>query len=427
MKPPFERIATVAAVERLTLWERVRRVNPYVWDGLLAVAVLLISVLAGSSFGLTSEGVLEVRFFGGGGEGVHVYDRSSFIISDRGVAVHLGDDLPALLLIAAACIPLVWRRRAPIGTLVVTAIATAAFPLFGYGEGLTALALIVAAYTAAAHCDRGPVLIVVFPFTLAAGLSILLIASDPRGWLEWAAILMILVGLPLLFGRIAYNRRRRIRRDLEWVARDAVGEERARIARELHDVVAHAMGVMVVQAGAARVVIERDPASAANALQRIEDTGRTGLAEMRRLVGILQTDDEAALEPQPGLDQLDELLERMRETGLPVEATLEGTQRHLPPGVDLTAYRVVQEALTNALKHGEGARARVLLRYCDDALELEIADDGRGPPPDGTHTPGHGLIGMRERVDLFGGSLETGERRGGGFVVRATIPLSRTP
>jgi signal transduction histidine kinase len=117
----------------------------------------------------------------------------------------------------------------------------------------------------------------------------------------------------------------------------------------------------------------------------------------------------------------------MRQTGLPVEATMEGTPHHLPPGVDLTAYRVVQEALTNALKHGAGATARVVVRYGNDALDLEIADDGRGPPPDGTQTAGHGLIGMRERVDLFGGSLETGERRGGGFVVRARIPLSHEP
>lgn len=413
--------AIVPPVERLTAWERLRRVNPYVWDALLAVAVLLISVLAGSSFFSSQEGV-EIRFFGGAA-GVH--DRSSVFFSDRGVAVHLGDDLRALLIIAAASAPLVWRRRAPIVTLVVTAIAAAAFPLFGYGEGLTALALMVAAYTAAAHRDRGPVLMVAFPIALAAGLTILLIAPDPRGLFEAVAIIMILVGLPILFGRIAFNRRRRIDRDLERAARDAVSEERTRISRELHDVVAHAMGVMVVQAGAARVVIDNDPASAGAALQRIEDTGRTGLAEMRRLLGILEKDNEGAVRaPQPGLDRLDELLETMRETGLPVEAMVEGTHRQLPPGVDLTAYRVVQEALTNSLKHAGRAQARVLLRYGHEAVELEIADDGQGPPPGGRPTAGRGLIGMRERVALYGGSLETAERPGGGFVVRAKIPLT---
>jgi signal transduction histidine kinase len=407
-------------VERVTAWERLRRVNPYVWEALLAVAVFLISVLAGSSLFSSPEG-LEIRFFGGG-ESVH--DRSSIFFSNRGVSVHFGDDVGALLLIAAACAPLVWRRRVPLGSLFVTAIATAAFPLLGYPEGLTAFALMVAGYTAAAHRERAPVFAVALPIALSATLAIMLVSSGTRGRLESLALLIILVALPFLFGRITYNRRRRIRHDLERATRDAVDEERGRIARELHDVVAHAMGVMVVQAGAARVVIDRDPASAADSLQRIEDTGRTGLAEMRRLVGILEADDQADLEPQPGLDQLDQLLERMRESGLPVEARVEGTPRHLPPGVDLTAYRVVQEALTNALKHGAGAHARVLLRYGDDALGLEIADDGRGPPPDGTQTAGHGLIGMRERVALFGGSLEAGERGGGGFVVRAKIPLT---
>jgi signal transduction histidine kinase len=420
MKTRSGRTARVPLVERLTLWERIRRVNPYLWDSLLAIAVFLGSVLAGSSW-FSSEQGLEIRFFGGGG-----HEPPSILISEGGIDAHLGDTQWPLVLIAAACAPLVWRRRAPIGTLVVTAIAASAYQLLGYEDGLAGFALAVAAYSAAAHRDRGLVLAAALPISLAAALVILLVNSDPRGPLELLVSLVFLVGMPLLFGRIAFHRRRRIQRDLERAARDAVSEERARIAHELHDVVAHAMGVMVVQAGAARVVIRRDPASASDALQRIEDTGRTGLAEMRRLVNILETDDEAVREPQPGLDQLDELLERMRETGLPIEATVEGAPRHLSPGVDLTAYRVVQEALTNALKHGAGAHAQVFLRYGDDSLELEIADNGRGPPPDGTQT-GHGLIGMRERVGLFGGSLETGERPGGGFVVRARIPLSQGP
>jgi signal transduction histidine kinase len=418
MTHPRRSTATVSPVERPTAWERLRRVNPYVWDGLLAAAVFVGSVLAGSSFSSSPEG-LEIRFFGGGGG-----DVPSILFSEGGVSVHLGSTQWPLVLIAAACLPLVWRRRAPITVLVLTAVAAAAYPFAGFVDGLTSFALVVAAYTAAAYRDRGLVLAAALPITLAGALASLLVNSEPRGLAETLVSLIFLVGMPFLFGRIAFNRRRRIQRDLARAGRDAVVGERARISRELHDVVAHAMGVMVVQAGAARVIIDRDPASTAAALQRIEDTGRAGLAEMRRLVGILEADEEgAALGPQPGLDQLEELLGTMRETGLPVEAKVEGTPRRLPPGVDLTAYRVVQEALTNALKHAGPAQARVVLRFDDDALEVEIADDGVGPLPAGDHQPGRGLIGMRERVALFGGSLETGARPGRGFVVRARIPL----
>jgi signal transduction histidine kinase len=396
-------------------------VNPHVWDALLAVAVFLISILAGSSIS-SSEGGVEIRFLGGD-EAVH--GQSSVFFSNRGVSVHLGDDLQALLLIAAACAPLVWRRRTPMATLVLTAIAASAYPLLEYQDGLTGFALAVAAYTAAAYRDRGLVLAAALPIALGAALTHLLVNSDPRGPVELLVSLVFLVGMPFLFGRIAFNRRRRIQRDLERAAQEAVSEERTRISRELHDVVAHAMGVMVVQAGAARMVIDGDSEGAAAALERIEDTGRAGLSEMRRLLGILEMDDEAAARaPQPGLDRLDELLNTMRETGLPVESMVEGTPRSLPPGVDLTAYRVVQEALTNALKHAGRAQAWVLLRYGNETLELEIADDGLGPPPDGAPTAGRGLFGMRERVALYGGSLETGERPEGGFLVRAKIPLT---
>jgi signal transduction histidine kinase len=228
----------------------------------------------------------------------------------------------------------------------------------------------------------------------------------------------------MLLGRISFNRRRRIERDHVLAAREAVAIERARIARELHDVVAHSMSVMVVQAGAARAVLGADPAQAEAALGRIEETGRTGLADMRRLLGILKADgDDTGLEPQPGLRALDGLLERVRSAGLPVEAMVYGEPRTLPPGVDLTAYRLVQEALTNTLKHAGTASARVVIRYADRSIELEVADDGRGPPPESAPSGGHGLVGMRERVALFGGTLETGGRPGGGFRVTARIPV----
>jgi signal transduction histidine kinase len=227
----------------------------------------------------------------------------------------------------------------------------------------------------------------------------------------------------MLLGRMTFNRRRRIAEDRERAALDAVAAERARIARELHDVVAHAMSVMVVQAGAARTALGREPATAEEALRRIEEVGRDGLGEMRRLIGLLRpTDDPAVLVPQPDLAHLDELLGTMRHAGLQVEALVEGDPRGLPRGVELTAYRVVQEALTNVLRHAGESHARVLLRFSEDAVEVEVFDDGLGAPREGTTLGGHGLIGMRERVELFGGSLETGPRPGGGFQVRARLP-----
>jgi signal transduction histidine kinase len=222
---------------------------------------------------------------------------------------------------------------------------------------------------------------------------------------------------------MTFNRRRRIVREREVATREAVTAERAAIARELHDVVAHHMSVMVVQAGAARAVGERDPAATAEALRQIEASGRTGLAEMRRLLEVLKAEEDGdGRAPQPGLARLTELLDAMRASGLPVEAVVEGTPRVLSPGVDLSAYRIVQEALTNSLRHAGGASARVVVRYEPHALELEIADDGPGSPEDPEASGGHGLIGMRERVQLFGGELETGPRPGGGFLVVARLP-----
>jgi signal transduction histidine kinase len=392
-------------VERPTAWERLRRVNPLVADGLLAAVVCGLALL------------LEITYL----------DPGAFCSDEAGHAVPChGIDALGRVLVAATCAPLVWRRRWPIGVLAACAIGIVALHLRDYPTDFAGLAFVIAVYSAAAHVGRAGMLTLALPIAVGAALTIFLV--NPPSDRSWAEILFdvgSLLGLPTLFGRIEFNRRRRIARDSERAASDAVGEERARIARELHDVVAHAMSVMVVQAGAARTVLDRDPAEAASALRRIEDTGRMGLAEMRRLLGILETDHDevAALVPQPGLEQPDELLERMRGTGLPVEAMVEGTPRDLPPGIDLTAFRVVQEGLTNALRHAGGAHARVLLRYDDEALEVEVADDGQGPPPDGTQTPGHGLIGMHERVALFGGSLDTGTRSGGGFVVRARLPL----
>jgi signal transduction histidine kinase len=206
-----------------------------------------------------------------------------------------------------------------------------------------------------------------------------------------------------------------------------VADERARIARELHDVVAHNVSVMVVQAGAARRTIERDPDRAREALTSVEATGRQALDEMRRLLGVLRTEDEATelRAPQPSVSHLDELVAHVREAGLPVDLVVEGEPRPLMSGVDMSAFRIVQEALTNSLKHAGPAHARVRLRYGEHDLCLEVVDDGRGLAADApaSNGGGHGLVGMRERVALFGGELQAGPRTGGGYVVSARIPL----
>jgi len=211
-------------------------------------------------------------------------------------------------------------------------------------------------------------------------------------------------------------------RERELAAERAAGEERARIARELHDVVAHSVSVMVVQASGVRRLLRDDQEREREALLSVERTGRQALSEMRRMLGVMRTGEEsAALAPQPGLQNLDKLVAQVEQAGLPVTLRIEGERPELSPGIDLSAYRIVQEGLTNALKHSKGARAEVLIRYGDDGLHLEITDDGTAEANgDGL---GHGLVGMRERVALYGGTLEAGPREGGGFVLRADLPV----
>ena len=201
----------------------------------------------------------------------------------------------------------------------------------------------------------------------------------------------------------------------------AVADERVRIARELHDVVAHTLSVIVLQAGAGRRIAPDQPERAAGVLGGIEALGREALGDMRRLVGILRTGPEREHEPQPSLGRLPELADRVRSAGVAVDVRTEGEARPLPPGVDLSAYRIVQEALTNTLRHAGAGRAEVVVRYRGTGVEVEVTDDGRGPSANGA-TGGHGLAGMRERVGMFGGELEVGSRDGGGFRVRAMLP-----
>ena len=332
----------------------------------------------------------------------------------------------------AMTVPLAWRRVAPLPALLFVMAASAAAGLaaadsdeVAQAPQLPFLAEVLAVYSVAAHAERRPALIGLLVSWAA------LIAGEPGDFVvmgpAWAGI--------WLAGRLVRAREQDARRlrelaqalDRERVeeARLAVAEERTRIARELHDVVAHAMSTIVLEAGAERVNLDEGQTSARQALHSIERTGRQALAEMRRLVGVLRTeDDEPELFPQPSLTQLDLLIEQVGRAGLPVELRVVGEPVQLAPGLDISAYRIVQEALTNVLKHGGDARATVVVAYGDRMLEIEIADDGRGGTPDGS---GHGIVGLRERVALFGGSLEAGGREGGGFAVRARLPLENGP
>jgi signal transduction histidine kinase len=236
---------------------------------------------------------------------------------------------------------------------------------------------------------------------------------------------VVTLAVMLLIRRVLGDRERRLRlaeRERDVAAREAIVAERARIARELHDAIAHNVSMMVVQAGAERRVLDPGQESTREVLESVEETGRGALREMRRLVGMLRSDEDDPLTPQPGLADVPGLVAQVREAGLPVDLEVEGDPRELPVGLELSAYRIVQEALTNALKHAGDAHATVRVRYLQDSLELEVVDDGPGavsPAAGG----GHGLVGMRERVALYGGRFEAARRPNGGFTVRAMLPV----
>lgn len=219
----------------------------------------------------------------------------------------------------------------------------------------------------------------------------------------------------------AEERALRAERERATAARIAVAEERARIARELHDVVAHAVSVMVLQVGAVRHKLPAELAADSDALKDVEQAGRSALAEMRRLLGAMHDGEDADMAPQPGLDSLDALVERVGRAGLPVRLQIEGDAVPLPRGVDLSAYRIVQEGLTNSLKHADASRADVTVRYGPESVQLEVRDDGVGAGE--TDGLGHGLVGVRERVKIYGGEMDAGTAPEGGFVLRARLPV----
>jgi signal transduction histidine kinase len=328
-----------------------------------------------------------------------------------------------------------WRRRVPLlllGGLVAATIANFWLPDAGQGEAFGIL-MIVGVYTAAAHTAR-------FATAAAAALTIalwiLVTAADPDGiYFGGLVFFGIVVGGPFAVGRLIRARRLReslledrtvvLEREREERARAAVAEERARIARELHDIVAHAISVTVLQARGGRRLLREDPEEARRAFDTIERTGSQTLNEMRRLLGMLRAnDEELALAPQPSLAALDALARQVTQAGLPVELRIEGEPAELPATVDLSAYRIVQEALTNALKHAGPARAIVSVRYGDGEVELEIVDDGAAAANGNGAGTGHGLLGISERVTVHGGAFDAGRRPGGGYAVRARLPFS---
>jgi signal transduction histidine kinase len=224
----------------------------------------------------------------------------------------------------------------------------------------------------------------------------------------------------------AERRATQAEREREAAARIAVAEERTRIARELHDIVAHSVSVMVLQVGAVRHKLPETLADDAEALQGVERTGRSALAEMRRLLGAMRSDGESPeLTPQPGLDSLDSLVAEVERAGLPVRLHVDGEEFPLPRAIDLSAYRIVQEGLTNALKHARASHADVTLRYAPDELQIEVRDDGKAGA--GNASPGYGLVGIRERVKIYGGEMSAGAADGGGFVLSTRLPIGGGP
>ncbi|HWW53593.1 MAG TPA: sensor histidine kinase [Acidimicrobiales bacterium] len=381
--------------------------HPFVADGMLAALVSVISIVA---LWLQGDNV-------GGARWRH-------------------PDALAVVIILAATIPLAWRRRRSGTALVVVGTATVTLFIAGYPPAEAGLPILVAFFSAVAHRKRptalGPTL-----FTVTVIVASVIASRGPRRVVSLIGDLVPFT-VAWIIAETVRNRRAytaalreradRLERERASEAREAVVAERARIARELHDVVAHSMSVMVVQAGAARRVLDRDAGQAKEALQSIEETGRQALDEMRRLLGVLRQDDEpaAARFPQPTVQELDLLLEHVREAGLEVSLTIEGDARPLPSGVDLSVFRIVQEALTNTLKHAGAAEAEVVLRWGEFEVQAEVSDNGRGPAAEEDVPAGHGLVGMRERVALYGGDLQVGHRPGGGFRVRATFPLAPT-
>ena len=336
-------------------------------------------------------------------------------------------------LVVMITLPLVWWRRFPFGA-PATVFVIGAVESFVDGHlvtftGATFFSVLSATFLFGILGDRRQAVAGLGIALAAAG--VVVINHPTQSWGDFFGIALLFsvvwmsafaIGRKLEQAAAAQERADQLEREREAEARAAVAEERARIARELHDVVGHSVSVMTVQASAVRRLLLPEQTAEREALEIVEQTGREALAEMRRLVGVLRRPEEGpALAPQPSLEHLDRLVAQARESGLPVEVRIEGEPTQLPPGVDLTAYRLVQEGLTNAIKHARASRADVVVRYGDGDVEVSVTDDGDGSGDGGGG--GHGLVGMRERVTVYGGELEAGPRPEGGYALRARLPV----
>ena len=340
-----------------------------------------------------------------------------------------------LVLLLVQVIPLLWRRSHPSLVLLLVAGAFAARELIGFNAGIAGLGLLVAMYSVAAYEQRARRLffLVVAGLGFVAGFVVFGVTGNPRSLaITVPSVFFVAAWLigDYLRTRRAYvaqleERAARLERAREQDRRLAADEERTRIARELHDVVAHDVSVIAIQAGAARAVQATKPEAAAQALSLIETTARETLVELNRLLGVLRGGNGATPDrsPQPGIGQLAGLVEELRAAGLEVDARVDGEARPLPPALDLSAYRILQEATTNVLKHAHARRVDIRVHYTEGMLALDVRDDGAGESHDPASSSGHGLIGMRERVALFGGQLSASRNPAGGFSVHARLPI----
>jgi signal transduction histidine kinase len=342
-----------------------------------------------------------------------------------------GPDAVNAVVVPTMALSLAWRQRRP---MTVLALILGGYVGLSVAFGATqswsfTFIVIIALYSAVVHGGR-PLLASV----LAAVAIVVAALTDPLvssfGDAVWGPTLVVLTVVAGFTGRAIRMRTSALDRRAEGLDREerrraaeAAAEERRRIARELHDIISHSLGVVVLQAGAAERVLDRDPARAREVLESIRATGQEAISEMGTLLGLLDSSPRSSREPQPSLADLDGLVSRMRDAGLRVDLEIEGQRRELPAALELSAFRVIQEGLTNSLKHARAAHVRAVLRYREDELQVDVADDGvAGGNGVGTR---RGLAGMRERVEVFGGTLEAGPQPGGGWTLHATFPVAR--
>jgi signal transduction histidine kinase len=387
-------------------WERLRTAGPWVLDGVLAVAAAAVG------FALLAAAL--------------PFDPGS----PRSVA--------AYLLVAAHTLPIAVRRRFPLPALAWALATGVAFAALGLNLVALSFTILVYVYTAAAHCPRR---VSLAGLAATEAVQVLIWLASPGAIGDGGTLVIdgLIMAAAWWLGDgtrrrqeaavAAQERAAELEQAREELARRAVTEERLRIARELHDVVAHSMSIIAVQSGVGVHVLDSQPEEARKALVAVEATSRQALVEMRRLLGVLRQEAEprGSLAPAPGLAEVETLAAEVARAGVRVEVRIEGTPAELPAGLDLSAYRIVQEALTNVVRHAGPATARVAVRYAPDRVAVEVVDDGRGGEVAGQDRSGHGIAGMRERAALYGGTLEAGPLPGGGFRVAAILPLEGSP